>query len=232
MHLLRALLIASPLLTACVDSAAPTNDFTCLGHQPATAVAPASARGLVLDEIGGAAIANAGVEIHAMSDDALLGNAETGSTGSYAIALAAVPPIYRRVTADGFVDSFAYDPAPLTGSEVQAMLTRAETEQLYATVGLVPDPARGTLLVTVVDCNGETVRGATVTAPSAQRIVYLGDDTHFDPAATATSDDSTALVLGVPAGPVELEVKVGDLTYPAWPIASHAGALVTMWARP
>ncbi len=236
--LLRALLIASPLVTACADNAAPVEgDFSCLGTQRTTvATDPMSASGQVLNELGGAPIVGAGVEIHAISDAALLGQADTGATGSYAVALATggiAPTVYRQITAVGFLDAYAYDPAPMTAEPtLQALLTLVDTEQLYAAVGLAPDATRGTLLVTVVDCAGNTVRGATVSAAGAQRVAYLGDDTRFDPDATATSKDASALLFNVPAGPVELEIHAGDITYRAWPIESHADALTTSWRQP
>ncbi len=239
MRQLTCLFVLLPF-AACVDSAEPTEpnrDFSCLVSATSTAVAEPSiaASGRVLDEIGGAAIAHASIELRAVDTDANLGWA-WAPAGSYEAAIdtsGRTVRAYRKAMADGYLDAYSYDPSPMTDAEqLQPMLTPDGAVQLYARAGLAYDATRGTLLVVVTDCDGRRVRGATVSVESSAGVMYLGDDTKFDHDLTSTSGNSGVLVFGVQPGPVDVVIEVDDVTYRPWPVASYANAFTTSWRRP
>lgn len=228
------------LLTGCVaNSESVDNDFSCL--DTSELVAPHSgfaASGRVQREIGGEGV-SAVIEIRSVVDDALLGVASSDHTeppGSYSMPIdanEAVTIAYRKASAPGFLDAYAYDPGPLTEhTQVHLIATGEDIETLSRSHGLEPDLAAGTVVIGVFDCKGVPVRGASVAVPGARRVVYMNYHTQFDAELDTTSGDSAVLALGVPPGPLDVEIRVGDVTFRRWPIESRAGALVTSWRRP
>ena len=225
------------LLGACLDASETTStaDLSCVGMPDALAAPSTSMTGRVVSELGGTPISGATVVLLSPMLDAPLATAVTGVDGSYLAPLArtsGVSATYRKVSAEGYLDAYGFDSADAESPATDMMLTHDQAAQLYQDAGLTLDPAAGTLLVVVADCAGHTVRGATVTVAGAKRVVYLGDDTHFDLNAISTSGDSGVLLLGVPEGQVDVAIEVDGIAYRSQPIASHAGAVTTSWRRP
>ena len=231
----RALVLVVLALTACVDAGEPTragNDFSCVGATQHSSL-PAAIKGRVIDESAGAAIAGAYVEIE--SGRFVIATA-TDADGWYTADLAHASATAallqadtRRVSVPGFLDTYSYD--PITENVVDTLLAPEDADHLYALAGLERDPTRGTILVVASDCAGQTVREATISVPGAQSVLYMRDDTRFDPTATRTSGDSAALVLNVPPGPVAITVSADEVTYEL-STTSKPGALVTSRRQP
>jgi hypothetical protein len=110
------------------------------------------------------------------------------------------------------------------------MLTDAGADELAQLAGVDRDLAAGMILVIALDCTGHAIEGATIDAPGAESVLYLGADTRFDPSLGATSTDSAALLVNVPAGPVEISIAIGDQVATTT-IDSHANALTTTYGR-
>jgi hypothetical protein len=229
----RILVAAILVLPACVDRADPV-ETTCAPSPAAATADPIAVRGRVVEEIGAAPVASAIVELRDAVTGVRLAETATDATGAYATTVATGGAVVvRAISADGFLPGYGYDPVPATDApSAQMLVTRGELDALYSDAGIAPDPTKSTLLVVVTDCADHMVRGATVSVPGAARVVYLGDDTHFDPRATATSGNSAALVLGVPPGDTDVAIEAGDLAYRPWPVIAYADAFVTSWRKP
>lgn len=145
--------------------------------------------------------------------------------------LAADAPAFRKVTTEGYLDGYGFDSSHLPNEHpTQMMLTAAGADELYRKANVMRDPAKATVLVVVEDCAGRPVRGATIST-DAERVMYLGDDTQFDPALDATSGDSAALILNAPIGTLDIAVDAG-IEYSSWPIETYPGAFSVSWRRP
>jgi hypothetical protein len=224
----------SLLLVACAETAeAP------LEHCPVeTRVVsnPMLLGGLVVDELGAAPIAGATVTLHDSIDGTPIIDTGTGTDGSYRIALSTageLPSVYRHAVAEGYLDGYLFEGAALSEPQILPLVTRDHADALHRSVGLERDVTRGMLLVAVTDCAGAPVAGATIEVPGAERVLYLGADTHFDAALDRTSIDSAAIVLGIPAGPAQVIVeRGGGRIEDDTAIEIHADALATRWFRP
>jgi len=221
-------------LDAAIDITELAGDFTCSGIAwPATAPDPLSIQGRVTDPVAMTNGGGATVEIHKTSDDSLLvmGAAATNGIFAFNLATAGVAPtIYRKATLAGHVDGYTYDPyAPFDGTHAGRGIfapTTASRDTYYAAAGIANDPAKGTVLVEIFDCLDLQVYGATIEAPGAAKVIYLDDSGAPSASAMSTGSPGIAVVLGVPAGAIDITVHAGSVVYRAWPVTSRANAFV------
>lgn len=242
----------APADTAPADAAVPSCvarggepvacDFSCAGNAwPATAPDPLAFTGSVQDPLAGA-VGGAQVTVRAVAGDTVLGQAMSASsdgaaglTGSYELSVATggtAPVVYRTATLAGNVDGYELDPAPAFDAAHAAAqvpsLPGSALAQLYQMVHQTVDPARGTVIVYVRDCQGAPVANATVDAPGAAGVYYENASQIITPATTtATGIHGWAYVLGVPAGSADLAVHAGATTYRPWPVTVVAGAITS-----
>lgn len=91
-----------------------------------------------------------------------------------------------------YVDSFAYPPVPVA-NDIDTPIQQfkgAQLVQLGVTDGMTP-----AMIVSVIDCNGEPVEGATVTVSGAS-VLYITKGMP-DPTVHATDSTGVAFVLGL-----------------------------------
>jgi hypothetical protein len=221
-------------LDAAVDITELAGDFTCSGVAwPATSPDPLSIIGRVTDPVAMTNVGGAMVELHKTSDDALLvmGAAATNGIFAFNVATAGTAPaIYRKATLAGYLDGYTYDPyAPFDTSHSSRGIytpTAASRDTFYAAAGIANDPARSTVLVEILDCIDLPVYGATVEAPGATRVIYLDDGGAPSGSATSTGSPGIAVVLGVPAGAIDITVHAGSVVFRARPVTARANAFV------
>jgi hypothetical protein len=231
--------------------AIPAGDFTCIGQpRTMTAADPTRISGKV--RTGTASpLAGATVEIHAGSNDALLGTGTSSSgpanVGGYAIDVAtggAAPTIYRRSVASGKLDTYLFDPFPLFFSPVGPDLTNytaAENTAYYSSLGITENPAKTSIDIIVLDCPAQSgsnigathaVAGAKVTVAGAERVIYINEQAQPDPNATATASSGYLSVFNAPAGPLDITVVAGPYTYRAAVVTTHVGAYTVAYVSP
>ena len=244
-------------LAACGSSSQPAapdapvvnviGDFSCAGVPwPATAPDPLIVAGGITDDAG-VFLAGAAIEIHA-GDGALLAQATTSSgplmsaKGKYSLNLptgGAAPTIYRKASAAGYLDRYAFDAFPVFESYTvtEKVLTQAGSDALYQAAGVTADPSKGSLYVELYDCNlpphaSSPGPGITIEGPADAHVVYFDDNGQPDPSLTATSSYAGALILGATAGTVDIAVHAGAITYRPWPVQVFAGAWTTSLRHP
>ena len=217
-----------------IDITELIGDFNCANTPwPTTAPDPLSFAGRVTDPIGMANVGGAAVEIRKVSDDSVvvMGNAATNGIFAFNVPTAGVAPsVYRKATAAGRLDGYTYDSYPPVdathaGRGIFAP-TAANRDMYYAAAGLTADPAKGTVLVEVFDCIDLQVYGATVEAPTAQRVIYLDDGGTPSGSATATGTPAVAVLLNVPAGALDATVHAGSVVYRTNPVTVRANSFV------
>ena len=217
-----------------IDITELIGDFNCVSTPwPTTAPDPLSFAGRVTDPIGMVNVGNATVEVKKTSDNSVVVMGTAAANGIFAFNVATAgtaPAVYRKATAAGHLDGYTYDPFPpfdtkYAGRGVYAP-TAASRDMYYAAGGITADPSKGTVLVEVFDCIDLTVYGATVEAPTAGRVIYLDDGGAPSGTANATGSPGIAVLLNVPAGPLDATVHAGSVVYRAAPVVVHANAFV------
>lgn len=216
------------------DGTELAGDFSCAGTAwPTTAPDPLSFTGRVTDPVTTNPAGPAAVELRRVADDGVLAMGTSTASGIFAfnvVTAGAAPKLYRKATLAGHVDGYTYDPFAVfdgnqSGRGIYAPVP-ASRDAYYQAAGLVADAAKGTVLVEILDCAGLAVAGATVDTGAAAGRVYLDDGGAPAAALAATSSVGTVVLLGVPAGALDVAVHAGSRTYRAWPISSRAGAFV------
>jgi hypothetical protein len=213
--------------------------FDCL-NRPLPTTAPMQVRitGQVLDPYAGRPVAGASVEgflvgtatpIFTQTSDAGGAFAQDQGTGM-------VPRnAYLRVSANGYVPTYFYPPVPIAGPldvKVQ-VLTAMALGTLAQAAQVQIDGSKASFLVTVTDCLGAPLGGATVDAVPAGTVRYF--DASATPSASATATDSTtgsALVANVASGSTAIGAKVSGMTLRSHQIDAVAGALIQTEVQP
>lgn len=227
------IVIDAPYVDAAIDVPPLFGDFTCAGMaRPTTAPDPLAMTGRVRDPVTSANVGGGTVSIHRISDDGSIVSGLASGTGVYALNVTTggtALGTYRKAVVASRLDAYAFDPFPVHSSDYASLpiysITQAEADGYYQAAGVAADPARGTILVEVVDCVGAPVVGVTVSAAGAIRTLYLDGAGLPAPSATATDGLGQVLVLGAPAGNVDVTVNAGDVEYRAWPVKSVANSL-------
>ena len=209
-----------------VDAGGP-----CTAPWPTTAPNPLLVSGAVIDPFGGA-VADALVEAVRASDGVVEATATSAADGAFAHSIATTGTAvdrYARVTKAGSVTTYAWPPYPpfenVTGQLVPHVTTGERTTFGIFT-GTTNDPASGLLLVSVLDCAGNPVAGATVSSlPAAAAIRYDNGAGIPDPAATSTSTTGRAYLINVAPGAVDVSINVAGTTYRPRTVTSVANAL-------
>lgn len=108
-------------------------------------------------------------------------------------------------TLSGYLDLRFYPPAPVskTIEDLELRMLSAADAQTYASAaGITLDPAKGMIVVGVVDCNTSPLVGGTVsTSPRGPDVRYFADGAP-SPDATTTDGSGLALIANVTAASV------------------------------
>lgn len=224
------------------------HDWTCLDEdwEPVSAGA-VTVSGGVFDNFG-VGIGGATVEILDGVGGAQLGQGVSSnlpaSRGRYSISITtdgSGPVLLRKVTALGRIDGYQVDPTPVTARflEARVPMSSLTAEQLDGFYGALlgdpgaRDPAKGEIAFDVHDCAGVPVGGAIVEVEGAAAIGYTSPEGQIG-AGTGQTETSAefggGVILGLDPGMVDVTVRVGGLTYRAWPVPVFASS-VTESAR-
>jgi len=221
-------------LDAAVDVTELSGDFACNSVAwPTTSPDPLSLIARVKDPGSATNIGNAAVEIRKRADDALIVMGTATAGGLYALNVptgGTALGIYRKATLAGRIDGYTYDPFPPydTNHSNRDIFTptAASRDVYYTAAGITADPAKSTILVEIFDCADLQVYGATIDAPGAAKVIYLGDDSVPSATQLATGSPGIAIALNVPPGAVDITVHAGSVVYRAVPVTSRANSFL------
>jgi hypothetical protein len=212
---------------------ARTDRFRCLGEPlPTSAADPLTVSGAVNEaKISGTSpVVGATVEVFRRSGGGAIATATSGSGGAYTIAVDTDgQPLdtYVRASSGSLLKTELYAASPVVANATSSsfILTSLTLLDLAAgTVGANQTSGRGAATLSIVDCDGNPVEGATVTGFGQAR-VYYAVDSRPNQAATATSADGLAFVFDVTPGNVQINAMVDGEALRANPIAIRANTL-------
>lgn len=196
--------------------------YTCLGDPPPTTADKLVAiRGQVVNPSDLAPLSGVSVSLLTRTMTIISGPITTGATGGFEFSLntngTPVDGIYLDASASGRVRTFYAPPRPVTEDlEIGfALLSSMQADNLaLGALGAPFTAGKGSVLLTINDCNGKPISNATLSS------VPAGDIRYFDgimPSMTASKTDAggVALVANLPPGGVMLTVTAGGKTFPA-----------------
>lgn len=212
--------------------------FGCAGAPaPTTADNPIVFSGTVVQSTTVMPINNAAVVGQIGATQAFTTN--TDATGKFSKSLNsgnAPLEIDLAVSANGFLNTYYY-PAHLVTHDAHydvELFSQADANMLAAAAQVTLDPAKGTILMTIDDCNGAPLRGAMVTStiPAGATVRYFDRVT---PSAVATSTDmyGVAMIANLPPGNFLLNAKSADsMALKTRPVQIVANAFIQTQIQP
>jgi hypothetical protein len=142
--------------------------------------------------------------------------------------------VYVHALPSGYLETYFYPAVPVADrldATIQA-LTAMDLVTLGAVAQVAVDTAKVNFVISVIDCNGAPVPGATITTVPAGTIRYFVDRA---PSPTAIATDATAgaaLVANVPAGDTLISATVSGMMLRSHAVAGVAGAVVQTAIQP
>ena len=234
------LVAVAAALAACSGSngtMSPTNTigpYDCSGTAlPATAATVVSVSGTVTEiTLGGpAGVPGATLEAFRTGDTSPLATTTTAADGSYTISVTTggVPlDGYLRVDKASYDTTYLYPSAPLVASFAGAkivLLNPFELSVLANAAGITLSSTNGLVVLTVVDCTGKVLAGATVSSNPAAGATRYNSGGEPQSSASATDVDGLAYLLNLPAGNVAVQGSSGSHTLRSHTLNARAGAI-------
>lgn len=220
--------------------------FGCLNAPaPTRADNPSAMSGKVVDATRGTPLNNAAVSGQLVGNPASIFVAHTDASGNFRQSqnTGNMPlDIYLTLSANGYLKTFWYPAYPLTHDifypsspgDMAAIQLFSETEGVAAvsgSTGVTFDATKGWLLLTVDDCNGTPLAGATITTTPAGTIRYFAGVTP-SMTATATDQGGIAMVANLPPGNVALSATVNGMTLKTHNMQVVANAFIQTQIQP
>lgn len=240
------LIVAAGVLGACSYPQKELTDgagapFGCLNAPtPTKADNPSVMSGMVVDAMPGTPLANAAVAGQFVGGTTSIFTAHTNAMGRFSQSqnTGGVPlDLFFAISANGYITTYYYPPYMLTHDIDYSVLgptqlfTMDARNNLQAASQLTFDPTKGQMIVTVNDCNGRPVPGATISTSPAGTIRYFAG---VVPSTTATATDQLAVVLvaNLPPGNVALSATVNGMNLKSHNVQIVADAIVQTAIQP
>lgn len=211
-------------------SSSVTGPYRCLGAAlPTTAPDPITVTGTITGNVAAPApLVGATVAGYRTGTASALDSAVTNASGNFSLTLATGgTPLdgYLRVSKAGYIDTYAYPPAPLaaSGSHSAAIITAAERNTIAGLLGVTPTAGNGFMAVVVEDCDGAGVTGATLS------VTQGGSDVG---AVYTAGSAGTFYVFNIPPGQTVVGASGGGNTLRSHTVTIHADALTLTGVTP
>ncbi len=224
---------------AFVPQDSPPGPFGCLGQPvPAGAPDPVTLSGTAQTLSGTTAVPAKGVAITAVKGDGTtLSTATTDSAGAYSLSLPTggnALDVHLTATKSGDRPTALFPATKLymnTDAGLILIISQSDFDFLASLSGENQKSSKAAIGLAVVDCEGNTLSGATVTTDPPGDVVYVSGG-QPDTNATSTDSSGVALLFNVPAGNVTVSAIVGGMTLRSHSINAAAGVTTTAAIRP
>ena len=226
-------------LDAFVPQDSPPGPFGCLGQPvPTGAPDPVTLSGTAQTLSGTSAVPASGVAITALKGDgSTLASATTDSSGAYSLSLPTgghALDVHLSATKSGDRPTALYPATKLymnTDAGLILIISQSDFDFVAQLSGENQSSSKAAIGMAVVDCEGNTLAGATVTTNPPGDVVYVSGG-QPDTNATSTDSSGVALVFNVPAGDVTVAATVNGMTLRSHSVNAAAGVTTTAAIRP
>jgi hypothetical protein len=219
--------------------AASTEPLGCLGNAlPTTASDPVAITGTLTDPFNGHAVAGATIEGFLVGTTSSIFTTTSDARGAFSReqGFGGVPrSAYLRASPNGYLPSYFYPAVPIASDITLAiqMLTATDLATIAMVAGIGQlDSGKAHLFVSVIDCNGMPVAGATVTTTPPGTVRYFANAT---PSPTSIATDAitgSAMVANIPISNTIISATVNGMTLRSHPFDGVAGALMQTEIQP
>ena len=228
-----ALLLA--LGSACAIPDQKLGAYACAGApEPSTAPAEITVSGTVFDPFATGGGGVQGLTVVAMPTGGFTTMTDTVGNFDGQISTGGTPSSdFLKITGSGFVDGYFY-PAEDVATALPIGPLEAympgELAMIGSGVGIPVGSDTEQLVISVEDCAGDSVEGATITVDSGS-VIYINQN-QPDPTATMTDARGAAFVLGVTASPVTIAAMTPQQGFHAHSVPVMPGTLTQTAIQP
>jgi hypothetical protein len=240
---MRVLVLVLCALAACsypekVMIDATGTPYGCLNAPPPTTAAnPIVVSGTVDDAFTMTPVANAAVagQLSGVTTPIFVDHTDASGKFRQSQATNGAPlSWFFHISDNGYIDTYYYPSRPLTHDVSYPsllLLTSMDMATLASLAQITVNPGDSTALLTVNDCNGTPVAGATIATTPAGTIRYFNG---VQPSTTATATDAGGVVMvaNLPPGNVMLSATAGGMAFKAVNFESVAGAIIQTEIQP
>jgi hypothetical protein len=212
--------------------------FSCLGQPLPTMASPRiTIAGTLADRVNGTVLANTAIEAFVVGTPTPLFMTASNASGSFTRQQGtggAPSDVYLHALPSGYLETYFYPAVPVSqglDATIQA-LTASDLVTIGAVAQVAVDTAKVNLVISVVDCNGAPVPGATITTVPAGTIRYFVDRAPSPTAAVTDATTGAALVANVPASSTLISATVAGMTLRSHAIDGVAGTVVQTAIQP
>jgi hypothetical protein len=211
--------------------------FSCLGQPlPAMASPQITIAGTLTDRVNGTMLGNTAVEAYVVGTPTPIFMTASNAGGSFTrdqITGGTPSNLYVHALPSGYLETYFYPAVPVSkglNATIQGF-TASDLVTLGAVAQIAVDTAKVNFLLSVVDCNGTPVPGASITTVPAGPIRYFAGQA-LSPSAVATDATGAALVMNVPADSTVINATVAGMTLRSHAVGGVAGAVVQTEIQP
>jgi hypothetical protein len=143
--------------------------------------------------------------------------------------------IFLRTTPNGYAAAYFYPAVAIAHKYDRAsiqMFAPAEVAMIAGLAGATVDPAKVVYFVTVIDCNGNFVPGATVASNPPGDIRYFANRRPSGDAVATDAMTGSAMILNVPPGNATISATVNGMVLRSHSLGGVAGALMETEIQP
>jgi hypothetical protein len=214
--------------------------FGCLGAALPTATAnePVKIEGTLVDPFQSRPITGAAVEGFLVGTPSSIFTTTSDANGTFSRqqGFGGVPRnVFLRASPNGYLPSYFY-PAVQVAADVNLAIQMLSTEEL-ATIAMIAgidqlDPTKTNLFVSVIDCNGKAVEGATVATVPTGTVRYFADKMPSQTSIATDAITGSALIANIPISNTTVSATVNGMTLRSHKIDGVAGALMQTEIQP
>jgi len=212
--------------------------FSCLGQPlPAVASPQITIAGTLTDRVNGAVLANTAVEAYLVGMPTPIFMTASNAGGSFTrdqVTGGAPSNLFVHALPSGYLETYFYPAVPVSkglNATIQA-ITASDLVTIGAVAQVAVDTAKVNFLISVVDCNGAPVPGATITTVPAGPIRYFAGQAPSPSAVATDAITGAALVMNVPADNTLINATVAGMTLRSHAVGGVAGAVIQTEIQP
>jgi hypothetical protein len=214
--------------------------FGCLGDalRTTTETEPVKIAGTLVDPFMASPVAGAAVEAFLVGTSSPIFTTTSDANGAFSRqqGFGGMPRnAFLRASPNGYLPSYFYPAVPIAG-DVNLAIQMLAAEEL-ATITMIAginqlDPGKTNLFVSVIDCNGAPVEGATVATTPAGTVRYFADKMPSQTSIATDAITGSALIANIPVSNTTISATVNGLTLRSHKFDGVAGALMQIEIQP
>ena len=212
--------------------------FACYNKPlPSTAAERVTIAGTLQDPFDGKKLTGTAVEVFLVGTAVPIFTATSDGNGAFSHDQGtggAPRDAYLRAAPNGYLPTYFYPAVPISGNITATLqlLTAMDVATIGAVAGITVDTTKANFLVSVIDCNGDAIAGATISTNPPGKVTYFANATPSPVAVATDAMTGSALVSSVAVSNTTINATVSGMTLRSHNLDGVAGAIMQTEIQP